>query len=543
VRGDLELEEHRPVGAFAPCWVGVPGEVQAVRPRPDLQSRDSAIAGAAHRFACEMPARDPLVVGRFMEFARCFIKARFPRAPADTDVSIEAWLAGAPYTKVRKAQLLKLFADKQCVYGQDYHNKSFIKCESYDTYKAPRPINSYSDESKAQVGPYAHAADEAIFSTKYFVKHVDVRERPVRLRDTFGTRRVKGTDFSSMEAHHYEDYAELSLIWQSHVLRDVSGASSYVSLLEEMCMGVNKCEFKSVTVETVQRLMSGKMTTSSDNGVLNLCLLKFLLVESNNPGLSVEGMMECEDNYDVLVEGDDGIFDDALINSELVSSLGLKLKLDSYESFSDASFCGILSDPESLENVTNPYKAMADFAVLDPKWLRSSDSTKADLVRAKALSYAYVYRGAPVITALAHFAMRATSGRDVSWTLRTADAYQHHLLSAALKEQAWKQRQDVTMSARILVEKVYGMTIQEQIAVESYLDSLNGLTPINPPCSFPDLWVKHAADYVTFSLSDVQYPKPHYPDFVRDVRSNGKWVGSAWCDVPKHLKQKSSRGQ
>jgi hypothetical protein len=440
--------------------------------------------------------------------------------PAGTEGSCETWIEGPSYPKSKREQFRQLRYEAGPLTAKQQRCKSFIKTESYDTYKAPRGINSYSDRAKAFVGAYAHAADEALFSLKWFVKHQDVRLRPKLLRDAFGFGRVKITDYTSFEAHHSDEFFEVGMMWKEHILAHVGGSELFLKLEHSMCSGQNVCRFRAVIAKVWQRLMSGKMTTSSDNGVLNLMLTAYLLTRSNNPALEPEQLVGRVDDYNIFVEGDDGIFDDAFIDEKLISDLGVKVKMESFENCAAGSFCGIVSDLETLDNVADPRKVLADFALMDVRWLNARRSRHRDLLRAKAFSYGYAYGACPIIAALANYVLRCTRGRDVAWTLQYADEYHRSNLASAVQTGHAQLFRPVQTSTRLVVQRLFGISVERQLQVELYLDSSSELHPLNLDMEFPELWCVHADKYVS-QVEGLTFPKPFYPEVVARVRQSG----------------------
>jgi hypothetical protein len=263
----------------------------------------------------------------------------------------------------------------------------------------------------------------------------------------------------------------------------------------------------------------------------------YIILRTRYPDIPIHELIPKCIDLRLKCEGDDGVFLDYPMDQKYVRGLGLNLKIDHYTHFSEASFCGIICDTVAYCNVTNPYKAMADFALLDPKWAESNVSKQMDLVRSKAISYAFAYNGCPVISSLAHYALRVTRGRDVTWTIAFNGKYHADETRRLLKMKVWDNRKPILPETRSLVERIFGMDVDTQIAVENYFDSIDVIQPLNPPCKFPDLWVEHARKYATRSREKVWYiPKDCDLENVRRIRECSAIPGN---DRPKPVFKKS----
>jgi len=537
-----KIDDRRPVGYFYGPYVGGGGEVRVVRPRPDLKSPDNCIAASMHRFGRKMPKSDARLRKRYLDFAKCFIRYFFPVLPSNTDVSFENWSADSKYTKGEISAFAQLVSDSCGLVHEDLLNKSFIKCESYNTYKFPRAINSYTDKAKAYCAPIQSVLDHAIYGLPWSVKMKDTSCRPAMMKELFGDSPVCGTDFSSMEAHFEEEFAEVRCFWKQWVGQKLPCIKDYIRVVRAKSLGVNLSRFKDVDVELMGKLMSGDCSTSSDNFVLDMTIIFFLCSETKYPHLPVlERVKRIVVDVKALFEGDDGIFTRVDIDQDIIDRLGIYLKLDKYEHFSEASFCGIVADRVNLVNTTDPFKILADFALLDPKYGQYRADKKIDLLRAKAMSYGFQFQNCPVISAFADYVLRVTRGRDVRWTLREADAYHRPILERAMK---WDRlRGPVKIETRQVMERAFGLSVGDQIACENYFDALMRLEPIQPPCNFPELWQTHAEMFVVGPGKALDFPKYFDVPAVRAARKGAlggsirkpRWFATLVHDAPARL--------
>lgn len=420
----------------------------------------NAVAATIHRFGCEMPGQGKIVL-KFKAFAKQWVIANLKPLLASEIPTFSEWIANAPYTPARKAYLTKVRAALTSTTVKRpnvYASKSFIKWETYPMPKNPRAINSFSDESKVILGPIFHAADKRLFEVENFVKGTDPKTWPERLRNKYGERPVYSTDYESFEAHHQGHYSEITEFAFMHLLRGAGMTQNFKRMIHSMIRGRNNTKFAGCSAETDERLFSGAMWTSSSNGVLNLLLTLFMALEARK--LTVEQMLTAWQDITCDIEGDDGLLDASVaIPESLPQSMGLRLKYERHNSYGEASFCGIVTDGAAV--VCDPIKVMQKFFTLEPRYKDARQSVHMSLLRAKALSYKYMFNDAPVVGEL--FQRVCDLTRSVNPKLTTE--WKAWGL-ATVRTDAWRQRPAVSHTARATVEHQYGMNIEMQLYLE-----------------------------------------------------------------------------
>jgi hypothetical protein len=476
----------------------------------------SQAAAMVHRFACEMPTRDAKVMCDFWGFATHFVRKEFPRLRGDEDLSVEHWLSQVHFNEAWK-QGIREAAASNSISGRDLEWETFIKGEGYEDWKYPRAINGPSKKVKGVTGPVAHAMDEKLFELPYFVKHLDVAQRPALLQSRFGLRPVSGTDFSSMEAHHFGVYNEFSRFWQHWVAGHHPDAGNYFTVFDQLYSGTSVCRAKHVLGKVHQRLMSGRMTTSSENGALNLVLLKFLTLRTKYPTADVFELYERHHEVEVLCEGDDGIFDQVHIDPQLITAMGLKLKIDHYPSYETASFCGVVCTRDTV--VTNPIKFLQKFSMLPAKYMSLGFDGRLSLLRAKALSAYHQYRNVPVVGPFAYWVLECTRSYDARRFV-DFDAYKRRELLAALKERVWREKPCVSLESRNLVERLWGLTVKDQVYLESQFHG--PLKPIQSPVPIDKPILDFCLSSVGAGALALEVPREHVPAVLAPVRNGGE---------------------
>lgn len=490
VRIKVHHPEHifnarRPAGIPFGFWIGREDSIMVARPRPDLYHPVNCISSAINRFATQMPES---LGNCILEFGMAFIEKYLPQASSEP-VDVSAWLDKSNYSATMKKKILEEFIRNPIITTKDLHYDSFIKAEGYDSYKAPRGIQGTKNKSKLVCGPVQHRLDECVFSTKWSVKHMDVSLRPLRLKELFGDDAVCGTDFSSMEAHFRKDFAKLRYYWKWWVGKNIPGIDDFLSIQRQKTFGTNQCNFRGVSVQIDETLMSGETSTSSDNFVLDLIICMYLIVKTKY-GDPLHHLDKC-DLVKCLFEGDDGIFEYVDIPQLYIDELGIRFKKTDFKHFGEASFCGIIVDPVAMCNVVNPMKILANIGILSPYYSKCGIRKKMALLRAKALSYANQYINVPIVSHCCDYILRFTRSYSVKAVAHLLDSWEYRDWD---KSQRPTRNIKILMSTRQLVSELFGISIDSQLKVEAWFASAVRLQPTYFDLPYPDDW-KHFADH------------------------------------------------
>lgn len=465
----------------------------AAAPKVNPGNSQTSALGAAFRVGRDMPSQQyPKYKRAFRRFVVKQLKKHFKPLAFDADLTFETWILNAPYPKWRKDQLIRTWLDMNfdwntCspnpkVYKQWFRLKSFIKDETYIGYKHSRTINSRSDQAKCMFGPVVQAVANSIMKqSKHFIKYVPVHERPQYILDYIFnlSEEFSSSDFTSFEAHFTKERMEdCEIPMFEHMLQFVpNGALICRFLRYAKCINDNVCVFKHFIMKINSKRMSGEMDTSLSNGFSNLMWLKF--------SFFIHGMDP--DRIPIVVEGDDAlccIF--GSIPQRYFDEFGLDLKIEKWENVEHASFCGLVFDSKDRAIVTDIFDAVATFGWTTANYANSSDKTLLSILRCKALSLAYQYKGCPILSVLARKMLLLTVNVDITKILenrRFIDAYYFEILQQAIeyiKENALDQ--PIGINTRNLVEKLYGITIADQLKIEEEIEKIEDPhQPLNLP--------------------------------------------------------------
>jgi len=332
------------------------------------------------------------------------------------------------------------------------------------------------------------------------VKHVPVAERPKYISDLLGAFGAAwATDYTAYESQFIRRImmkCEMKLYL--YMIQFLSTRSDFVRHLEAI-LGKQVCIFKLAKFVLDTCRLSGEMCTSLGNGFSNLM---FALFTAHKKGCT---------NVRIVVEGDDGLmkFDGPDLSAEDFALLGLTIKMEKHENIETASFCGIIFDSEELINIDDPREALAGLGWGGSKYTLSKPSKKIRLLRCKALSLAHQYPGCPIIQELADYALRATRSHNVGKVgLQSCrNMWERDQLQAALNahDEGKILRKNPGPRSRALVESMYGVSVEAQLAIESYLREKNDLSPLS--CDWinqimPDVWRDYSCQYVRYTDRD-----------------------------------------
>ena len=490
---DIDMN-HRPV-VGASLGMHVEG---VCLPKPHLYDTMTALDGAFYRF-CRENVKMMMKKPSFSAFVKNWLNENLTPLSPDTDVSVESWLERTNYSQKRKEELLR---KSQELSGIDIDKitrvKSFVKDEFYPEYKTARAINSRTDEFKVLVGPLFKAIEEKLFSLPYFIKKIPVDERPEYIMNLVykAGSEYYGTDFTSFESHFVKQLMnELDFQLYDHMTKNLSDGVAKRHLIYKAKTGRNEIVFKNFKMSVNAKKMSGEMDTSLSNGFANLMFILYVL-ETNG----------CS-SVAAVVEGDDGLFrcEGPPVQDKWFSDFGLLIKLDRHKDISTASFCGMVFDPTDRTIVTDPRKVLATFGWTSSTYARSNPLIHNSLLKCKALSMAYQYPRCPILNKLAEKVLKLTSSVDVGQFLSRrkfcSDDYKNELV-----RQAYQKYLEGNLvfgepgsNTRHLVSELYNIPVQDQLCIESYIESISEIGPLNHPVIdshmspvWKDFWDKYS---------------------------------------------------
>lgn len=494
-------------------------DLYATMPAPDRNHAPSLLAGLIVRLANKRPPRS----SEFAIFYRCefltWAQYWFKPVPADTDVSLETWLAHRPYSQSRKEELQRAYDE----YVPDRARRlctaeAFIKAENYTKFKYPRWICPLPDYVKAVMGGVAHAIEEQIISLNRFIKKIPADQRVEFLSGKMFAgvaQLVSEGDFSKMESQHDEFISGLMCEAFAYFVQDLPDGPMYMRFFRGLALHRDETrEFEWHKEPTLNSkhfemydafvLQSGKMETSIQNAILNMALYDI----GNKFFYGIDYRRETNDVF----EGDDAWTTSdlhAYLTTEHYRIMGHKRDTrvsptyDTEDHNASGDFCSMVFDPDEKIMVTNVVEAYVGFGWATDAYAAVRSSRLLELLRARAYSMMYQYRSCPILHELAAWVLRKTAhiNLDAFFSRRNRiSAYEMAQLReayVALKSKPVFENV-CGMKTRLLVEKMYGPTVREQIDAETWLKADPPLQPLAliDPRHFPADWIRYNQEYV-----------------------------------------------
>lgn len=472
---DVRDSDRKPARISLGCHL-----LGAANPVPDRSHAPSQMEGAIKRVATAMPQIDRATLRRLKRFTIRFLEKEFAGLQFDPNEEFEFddYIEETNYTRARKENLRTTHSVPfDPIKGKNV--KMFTKDENYPSYKAFRLINSRSDDYKTRVGPFFQKFGRKIFSSKFFIKKIPVNDRPAWLKSKFADKpNLFCTDFTSFEATFVRLLLKVEFQVYAWFLKYNKHKWKILNLITRVIGGVNYICAAQWAYKIACKRMSGEMNTSEGNGIMNLILTAFLLEEAGN-------------RYtEMAVEGDDGIvdYDVRPPTAAEYARVGANIKIEIPKTLSEASFCGMIFDPDVLDNVCDPLDALMSFGYTTDQYCNSTDSKMKALLRSKSLSLLYQYPGCPIIRSLGLYGMRMTSSIDDEYMWRTISksamcGYDRDLISELRVHfnHGHVASKIVDYRTRLLVERKFNIPVELQLQTEAYLDGLNFLQPLNLP--------------------------------------------------------------
>lgn len=488
---------------MASLGMHVPG---AAHPHVDQSDPTTALAGSLYRYGRKI---NYVKDARFKAFVQSWLTMNLTPLSFDSDTSFETWIQGTPYTQARKNELRRKYEEANCGFNlpdKFLDVKSFVKDETYPTYKHARAINSRTDEFKATVGPIFQLISKQLFALDWFIKKIPINERPQYIIDRlyrFGEW-YRTTDYTSFEAHFTKDCKyDCEYQLYDYMTQHLNEGAQWRALVKKSgALKSNTIKSKHFTLQINAKRMSGEMDTSLANGFSNLMFMLYIC--DLNKNTEVNG----------VIEGDDGLFvmRGTPPAQKMFDDFGLIIKILDFENLNHASFCGMVFDIEDRTNVTDPIDELISFGWTSARYAKSTDRVHKHLLRAKALSLAYQYPSCPILSTLAYKVCKLTSGYDVKNFLETqgSAAFNLYELEIIFDAEEYFRKNGLDSSpghkTRMLVEELYGLAISDQLAIEAAIESMTEVGPlVIPELSkyIHPVWSEYWERYTIVSSVDI----------------------------------------
>jgi len=363
-----------------------------------------------------------------------------------------------------------------------FEKNSFGKREWLTKMKQVRGIAGCSFSEKCYVGGAFKALEQSVYKQlpQHFLKGVSTDERAKRLIELLYK---PGSQYLGLDVTSWESSITIDLAKECEVrlVRHMIGALDSTLcefIVHDMTMK-HKLRYRKFVVSGVEGRMSGDLWTSLGNGFTNLMMIKFVCRALGYDPVGV-------------FEGDDGLvrMDGPIPTREMFARLGFDSKIELFNSLGEAGFCKMKFTDNAVQ-VTDPIERLTKFG-----WtadIRATGNTLWNLRYTKALSLKAEFPQCPILGPFSDYIIRCCKASGVRLRL----IYDEDRMWVAQKIEGasrWLDELSVPpLDARLLVERLYGITVSEQEAVEAEFANLDTVVPVSHPAitdRLPIAWRK-----------------------------------------------------
>lgn len=316
-------------------------------------------------------------------------------------------------------------------------------------------INSRSDYFKVFSGPYFKAVENVLYQLPVFIKHVPVPERFKRVLELKRSYKYYySTDYTSFEAHFTR---KLMAAVECQLYLKCFRKDKNMNCIVNTLTGVNRCRTRTgMKCKIPAKRMSGDMCTSVGNGFTNYMLLSYIL--------HLKGQKK--DEFDCLVEGDDCIVGcNTAIDKSDFANLGFTIKIERVDDPCKASFCGIVCTENGV-TIRDPARHFMKFG-----WTNScvmgGPSVMAQLLKAKCMSTLCECPDCPLIAEAAWYGYNLVGNVSPRWEEAPGHDYYLNYVLRPWEHTTRFRQPNPPMETRILFEEMYGVSVDNQLAIES----------------------------------------------------------------------------
>jgi hypothetical protein len=467
--------------------------------KADASHPETAAQGFLGRLGVLVP------VGRrttqFIEYSRAYVHRRFKPLPIETDLSLEPWLASTGWSQVVCDRLRELARQPEGLLSELLPYKAFVKDEFYLLCKLARIIMGRVDEVKILLGPFIRAIEKVVFAAPEFVKKIPIPERATYIAERLALSetddyelpgvvegddalfahngRVVENDITSMEAHFYDEKAELECELLCHLGREFP---TQCTLLRVLCYSGQWADARNLFRGFVPAVRgSGDFQTSLGNGIANLCACSF--VKTLCPGRDIE-------------------------DSDW-ASFGFNAKCHMADTAGELSFCGMTFATGSDIMVRDPRPVLARIGWTPKKYALSGTAVCLQLFRMRCISLAFEMGRCPVLHALARRGLSVTRGVRIRQSLIDGlDEFERKRFVEA-RDAGVEKLGLPDMATRLFFAQRYDIPVSLQYTCERIISKWDILVPLSLPLDFPSEWSETYDEYtgsspVSLSLEDEE---------------------------------------
>lgn len=507
-------------------------------PRCDPKHQLSNIVGSMKRVGFKPPDPDPELMDEFLHFIKDEMLPLYEPIQQHEWLTFEEWLEGTPYTLERKKELQEVYDEFIIDYQPRNHDhagiNSFIKDEPYGKFAAPRWINARADLFKCLFGPFVQTMMNRVIEDPAFIKKIPTRDRAAYILKMEEDDYVYvATDATSYEAHFRRLIMKIRHMFMFHLAGlpielDKYNDTDFVypkggytlngitlpELLNVIC-GTQTMKMRNLgALITEMILASGEMDTSFGNTLTTKSTVCFAQKKHN---------VDWKKKHHTC-EGDDSLAPfrkDCIPDENFYARLGFLVKVLVFDDIGKASFCGQLFDRDSMTVVTDPLEVLCKFGWTNRKYVHAGPSMLKGLLKSKLMSIACEYGNNPILWALAKRGMELVGHVNVrDSVLQNMELHEQEKYKLNVTKNPCDYIKPPTDSSRIFVEETFGVSINDQIAMEEIILKSKGCIDLSA-FDFPPVYSDY---YQRYSRPDTdQYFEHPSCDRLLKAAANKLW--------------------
>jgi hypothetical protein len=514
---------------------------------PDHKDQLSGLAGACKRLAAEVNLCSFNDLKRILLYSRQFIHPNFGTFANSEVPETMTWIQNINHPDSRKKELILVYEDilkEGVVQTLDKRNenptecKSFIKDEKYDDLKPPRWINSSLDVVKVIFGPIADKCMEKLCEHPAMIKVIPVAERAAAINKRLGGGIAQSSDATAMEDHYanippaafpnavvndprYRISNELMLhmcggilvppdllkavkfifnkstihipkAFRNRLFSRIEDASTLKAFFEAITDTYRRLQMRNFGYVLVNGILaSGEMNTSFKNSSSMHVMVNFAAYDLSG---GEHPYCNCfNEGDDALAAYHGGLGPDV----EWWLKYGWVVKVEFTGLVNEASFCGLVYDPQDLVSVPDIRKTLAKFGWTNRRYVGGSHKLLMALLRSKAMSMMCEYAHVPIIGALAKRLLFLTKGIQIRKSITAMmDMYERERYFQSLKQRPWSIEPNPGFGTRALVCRLQNIPVSVQLRLEKRFETLELGELQIPELDFDPVWI-HSMTRVT----------------------------------------------
>lgn len=443
----------------------LPTHIRGAAPTiPNTSHVESLLAGYYYRVCRAHNPISPAALRNLRSYTHLWCKQNLIPLEPWSDTSFESWIVKTNYTLARQEEIRRAYhryKDGEVSNKKLMEVKGFMKEEDYKMlFKYPRTINSRSDSYKAAVGPILKLIEKQLFARPEFIKKISGRERAQYIMDQLEgmPQRYVTTDYTSYEGSFTKELMEkVEFIMYDYMTQYLPERGEFMQLMKAQ-LQVNHIKYKGFKSKILSTRMSGEMNTSLGNSFSNLILFSWVC---DRQDITFKG----------VVEGDDGLFAvSSYPNFDLITSVGFTIKREEHVDIGDASFCGQVFDKDAMQPIRDAVASMVSMGWSSSQYKNSNSYKLKQLEKARAMSYLYECPACPILNVYCREILAKHWNVNIgSLVEKLGQTYQRERFIRASKHEL--KFEEPSILTRLLFERRYGITVDEQILIENEIQA------------------------------------------------------------------------